>query len=249
MTEQEQATTEWRAPYVGYSTLKTFIDKKCAENPIPPQIDKTFIDNVAGGVQPLLLGALKTIGFISDDQTTQPKLEEAATAPERRQALLKEWATEYYSAQLALAAQNATSQMLFDSFSPANYTGSTLRKAIAFYLNLCDDVGLPKSPHFKLPKQTTSTRRKKTGPASDGDPKPPRLEPLPLNLPPGEKTTVDLGAAGTVTLFVDVRWLALDDDVFMKLRAGIRGLQDLAVRDDEEDDVIDEIDQGDEEAS
>ncbi len=50
---------EWKAPYVAYSTLVNFIDQKCGGNPLPPRIDRSFLDNYSGSVQPLLLGTLK----------------------------------------------------------------------------------------------------------------------------------------------------------------------------------------------
>lgn len=242
MSDTDQAGSGWKAPYVGYSTLVNFIDKKCGENPIPPQIDKTFIDNVAGGVQPMLLGALKTIGFIRDDGGVEPLLEKAASSPDQRKEILKTWAEGFYADQLGLAQKNATAQMLTTSFGPSGYTGSTLRKAMGFFLTLVDDVGLPKSPHFKLPKQTPSPRKKKDADVET----PPAVTPAPPGAgtsgTAGEKTVVSLGDAGTVTVFVDVRWLTLPDETFTTLRKAIRDLQGLAAGDDEE-----EVEEDDEE--
>lgn len=66
-----------------------------------------------------------------------------------------------YACQLDLAEQNATSQMLFESFAGHGYTGSTLRKAIVFYLSLVEYLGLPNSPHFRAPKQSATPTAKR----------------------------------------------------------------------------------------
>jgi hypothetical protein len=233
MTDTDQATSDWKAPYVGYSTLRTFIDKKCGENPIPPRIDKTFIDNVAGGVQPLLMGALKVIGFIREDGTVNPLLNDAASSPDRRKEILRAWAEDFYAGQLELAGQNATAQMLFDSFSPAGITGSTLRKAVGFYLALVEDVGLPNSPHFKLPKQTPSTAKKKA-PRVDGGGGGGSAEhdtpstPPEFREPVGEKKIINLGEGGTIVIYADVKWLSLSTADFTKLRTALDDLDKLS---------------------
>lgn len=242
---QAGGDTEWKAPYLAYSTLVNFIDKKCGANPIPPQIDKTFIDNVAGGVQPLLLAALKVIGFVNEELVVQPLLREAASTPERRKRIMRDWAVAYYAEQVALAEQNATSQMLYDTFAKAGYTGSTLRKAVVFYLAMVEDLGLPKSPHFKAPKQSGPSGGKARSKATPGKGDTGDDE---VDIPPaprGEQTRIDLGDLGSVTVTVDVQWLKLPDNVFVGLRKAIRDLEDLSssvVDDDDENDLDEEDD-------
>ena len=46
--------------------------------------------------------------------------------------------------------------MLWESFSEHGFNGSTLRRAVIFYLALSQDLGLPLSPHFKSPKAPPS---------------------------------------------------------------------------------------------
>ncbi len=224
MTQESEANGNWKPPYFTYATLNTFIDKKCGGvPPIPPRIDKTFIDNVAGGVQPLLLGALRLIGFIDEAGKVQPLLHEAASSPEKRKEIVRRWAENYYAEQITLANDNATSQMLAESFAKSDYQGSTLRKAIVFYLSLTDDLDLPKSPHFKAPKQpSASTARRKR--QADEVSSVPRPEPAVS----GEQKKVTLGSAGTVTIFVDVRWLDLPEETFTALRKAIREIETLS---------------------
>lgn len=60
-------------------------------------------------------------------------------------------------------------------------------------------------------------------------PPPPRVPAF--DVPSGERVEVKLGAAGTVTAYVDVRWLELPDQTFTKLRQAIRAIEDLAYED------------------
>lgn len=243
----DQANGEWKPPYASYVTLTNFVDKKCGDNPLPPQIDKTFLDNMAGGTQSILLATLKMVDFIDEDNNVTMKLREAAGAPAKRKEHLKSWAQDFYSEQLALAAKNATAQMLHQSFAKSGYTGSTLRKAIVFYLSLVDDLGLPNSPHFKPPKQSPAgkPRGKNSGKATP--PKPDeqqeaRQKTDESDAPSGDRRDFVIGNYGSVTLFADVPWLRLDAETFTKLRGVISALEDLAPVDsdsDEDDDFAD----------
>lgn len=204
---------EWRAPYIAYATLINFIDIKCGANPVPPRIDRSFLDNYSGSVQPLLLGTLRTIGLIDENNQVQPALRQAARSPALCKTVLRSWAAAFYKEQSELAEQHATSEMLQRSFAKHQYQGSTLRKAIVFYLSLADDVGLPKSPHFKPPKQQgpgSSRARppRQAAPAAEEAPRPPP------DLASHEREdwhslTVRLKSGGTIKLLVDVNPLAL----------------------------------------
>jgi hypothetical protein len=225
VTGEEQAE-EWKAPYISYQTLTTFIDGKLGQNPLPPRIDRGFVDNYAGSVQAQLLAALRIIGLVSDDGLVLGPLREAVRSPEHRQQVIRSWAVDFYQDQLALAEQNATAQMLLESFAKHQYSGSTLRKAIVFFLSLVDELGLPKSVHFKAPRQATpapSGRRKKDAKADDPVVAIPTPQPA-----AGEQKTIPLGTAGEVTVYVAVKWLELSEDKFVRLRQAIRDLEELA---------------------
>lgn len=226
MTGDAQAE-EWKAPYISYQTLTTFIDGKLGQNPLPPRIDRGFVDNYAGSVQAQLLSALRIIGLVSDDGLVLAPLREAVRSPEHRQQVIRTWAVDFYQDQLALAEENATAQMLLESFAKHQYSGSTLRKAIVFFLSLVDELGLPKSVHFKAPRQASpapSGRRKK-----DAKPDEPAVTAVPMPQPAaGEQKTVLLGTAGEVTVYVNVKWLELSEDKFVRLRKAIRDLEELA---------------------
>lgn len=204
--------SEWKAPYVAYSTLVNFIDQKCGGNPLPPRIDRSFLDNYSGSVQPLLLGTLKTVGLVGEENQVLQSLRDAARNPQARKAALRDWAESFYKEQIALSEQHATSEMLQRSFAHHKYTGSTLRKAVVFFLSLADDVGLPKSPHFKPPKQLGGPPRPRVRRPSPSEA---RTPPAPSETPPPgnwDTLTVRLSSGGTITLMVDVNPLTLKGD-------------------------------------
>jgi hypothetical protein len=200
---------------------------------VPPRIDKSFVDSYAGSVQPVLLSTLRTIGLISDDGVVQSALRDAAQGPEERKQVIRSWAEGFYAEQIRHAEAAETAQTLHASFARHGYSGSTLRKAIVFYLALSDDVGLPKSPHFKAPKQApgaTTARRKRRSdlPGSTGVP----ADTVPPPAETGRSSTAEhktayFGDAGQVTISVDVKWLDLPENVFLALRKIVRDLESL----------------------
>jgi hypothetical protein len=238
--QAEQAESGWKPPYVPYTTLTNFIEKKMGGGILPPRVDNGFLESYAGSVRPLLMSAMRTMEMISETGGVLDAMKEAAAGEGARRKVIKEWATVFYAEQQALAAKNATAQMLLESFSKHGYTGSTLRKAIVFYLALVDDVGLPKSPYFKAPKQAMpsgGTSRRTTprgqsdrngGKNSKGAAASPAGTPDDSGEGPGELVTVDLGEAGKVVVSVNVKWLSLDDKTFVSLRKAVNDLKALA---------------------
>lgn len=230
MSEDTAQTAGWKAPYLSYDTLTNFFEKRIGDNPLPPRIDNHFLDNYGGSVRPLLVSALKTIGLIGENNEVLEPLRDAVRSPEERRRVLREWAEVFYSEQLDLARRHATAQMLWESFAKQKYTGSTLRKAVVFYLALVADLDLPTSAHFRPPKVIVANKNGKgTRAAERPTSVPPAPEPPPAATTRvgGEERVVDFGRAGTVRITVDVKWLDLPDETFTQLRRLVRELTEL----------------------
>jgi len=233
MTSDDAQEDSWKAPYMSYATLINFLDNKIGGGAVPPRIDRPFLDNYAGSVQLLLIASLKTIGLIDDNSNVTERLRVAVRGPESRQAVLKSWAGEFYREQIDLATQNATAQMLWESFSRRGFNGSTLRRAVIFYLALADDLQLPVSAFFKPPKAPSriapSERKAKEKPAEQAAFHEDHRDPsaAPPRAVGAETRIVNLGNPGKVTVIVEVRWLDLPDAKFAKLREIIRDLEAL----------------------
>jgi hypothetical protein len=236
MPDEQKA--EDRAPYLSLTTLTNFLDKLGA-GAIPPRIDKSAIDTYSGGTQSLLISTLKLMGYIDEDGRVLPQLRESAIDLDARKAWLQGWARQFYKEQLSLAEQNATPQMLHESFAAHKYSGSTLRKAIVFYLTLVDYLGLPNSPLFRAPKQSATPTSRRRPPSQAAKralakvtPTPPA--PLATSTGRGEVTVIKIGALATVTITVDAQWMRLSVDTIMKMREAIADLEALGTVDQEE---------------
>lgn len=219
-----------KPPYISFGTFTNFLDRLGA-GAMPPVIDKGYLDTMSGGTQAMLMQTLRAMNFVDDNGTVRPALAQAATDPDARKRHLKAYFDFAYVEQQELAAKNGTSTQLATSFAKYKYTGSTLRKAIVFYLAMVDYLEATKSPNFKPPRATPSTgrRRPNRDQSGDGDDEEDDDDPPPPKHT-GEVVIVNLGDAGKVTLDVDVRWLELDDEVFVELRKLVKDMQALAVQ-------------------
>lgn len=243
MTLDEQAGA-WKPPYLSYETLTNFFEKKIGANPLPPRIDTHFLDNYAGSVRPMLIMTLRTMGMLGENNEVLEPLRIAVRNPESRKEVIFHWAVDFYAEQVALAEQNATAAMLWESFTRHGYSGSTLRKAVVFYLALAEDLDLPSSPHFKPPRQPVAgtTQRRRATPTPARTSVAAELPPISPQQVAGENKVISLGDAGSVSVTVNVRWLDLPDETFTKLRQVIRDLESLMIPDGNRKDIDDEED-------
>jgi hypothetical protein len=225
----EQSSNEDKPPYLSFTTLLNFFDR-WGGGPIPPRIDKSALDKYSGGTQAALMSTLRLMGYVDTEGNVLPALRDTVRDPDARKAHLDHWARLFYPEQLKLAEQNATAQMLHESFAAHGYTGSTLRKAVVFYLSLVDHLGLPNSPHFRPPKQSatpSSKRRTKATPAArtvpDQDPTPAAAQ----SSPRGETTVVKIDGLATITITVDAQWMKLPIETITSMREAIAKLEAL----------------------
>lgn len=219
---------EDKPPYLSLTTLTNFFER-WGDGPIPPRIDRSALDNYSGGTQALLMTTLRQIGYVNGDGYVLPALREAVSNPVTRKVHLEQWARRFYAKQLRLAEQNATSQMLHESFATYGYNGSTLRKAVVFYLALVEYLGLPNSPHFRAPKQaaTPTSRRRKAVPASRPESNLPPVYSPPPTEPKGEQTIVRIGSLATITVNVEAQWMKLPVETITAMREAIAKLEAL----------------------
>lgn len=162
----------WTPPYISFNTVTTLWERMAKEAP-PPRIDKSYLDTFSGGYQSQVIAALQSIDLLEEDGSVTDRLKRlvGGSAEERKQ-VVAEVLQEFYSEPIRLGEINATQQQLEEWFRGLGIQGSTLRKAVAFYLKAAEFAGVPVSPNFKTPRVTTTTRkRRKPTPkpyASDG---------------------------------------------------------------------------------
>lgn len=235
MADQQTQSETSKPPYLSFTTLANFLNR-LGENPIPSRIDSTILDTYSGGTQSQLIATLRVMGLIGEGGRTLPVLGEIARDEKERKRVMKEWAETFYAEQLELAKQNASAGQLAESFQTHNIKGSTLRKAIVFFLALVDYTELPRSTHFRAPKAPaagTRSRRKSPDPGAGESAKSDYVTPTQKQ----ETITVSLPEGGTVTLIVAVdSLLDLPDNAFAALRKLRNDLRALGTEEPPEDD-------------
>lgn len=147
-------------PYISFSTL-TGLFERMENEPPPPRIDRTYLDNMSGGYQTAVITALKSFDLIGETGEVTPTLIELVKNPDERQKMIAAILRDKYSEQIELGEKNATQGQLEEVFKRYGFTGETLRKAIAFFLHACNYAQIPLSPHFRAPKRVKGAPRKR----------------------------------------------------------------------------------------
>lgn len=171
------ADLDRKPPYVTFKTFENFIDKLRA-GVIPSRIDKSFI-TLSGSNTSWLLSALKYLGLIEDDGTPTDALQRlvAADGDEQRK-LFKELCDERYDFILPeIDLSKATTGQLESLFRNKGMAGSTVTKALAFFLSLAENGGYEVAPHIRR----TGTSQRKAAPRKRKTDTPPPPPPDPVD--------------------------------------------------------------------
>lgn len=215
MTETSATAQLERAalPYLPFDTFRNFVEG-LEGRPLPPRIDRSLMAGTAGGTQTLLLAALIHLELIADDRSVLPPFRELVVAEsDDRQRLMEQLLRRTYPAAMTLAREHATADQLAECFrSASGYQGSTLRKAITFFLNMAKYAQVDLSPFFRSPAQTPGPRKAvgrrprnstMAHAATDRQPAVPTVAPV------VEARSIDLVSGGTVTISCSVSFLSL----------------------------------------
>lgn len=164
--EYRVAPEHFTPPYVSWLTLTNLVDRIAKEGGLPSQIDRSYLSNLPGSTQTPLLAALKALRLVDDDLRPMQDLETWVNEPDDRQGLVQAMLEIYYPGPLGLP-KFATQQQLENEFRKFGISGSTMRKAISFFLSAAKFAEIPLSPHFKVPR---------SAPSSDGAPAKPKKQ-------------------------------------------------------------------------
>lgn len=156
-------------PYGSFKTLNNLFDRMAEEGGIPARIDRSYLSNLPGSVIATTTHALKVLGLVDQGLHPTPALVEVVENPDERKSLLAGIIREKYRPQLALGSR-ATTNQLEASFRELGASGSTVRKAIAFFLAAARFAEVPISPYFKTPKPVAGEKKPVRKPAGQTDP-------------------------------------------------------------------------------
>lgn len=216
MTDVDEGTGERPAiPYLPFDTFRNFVDSLSGGRPLPPRIDRSLMAGMAGGTQTLLLGTLSTFGLIGDSREVLPPFMELVRADaDQRQQIMARLLHDTYPDPLALARQHATADQLAECFRVlSGYQGSTLRKAITFFLNMAKYAQVELSPFFRAPAQNASGRKpatrraRATTEATDASAE--VASTTVGSASPVESRSIELTSGGTITVSCSVSFLSL----------------------------------------
>lgn len=165
-TNARGSNGKWSPPYTSFTTLMNTIQRMADEGGVPSRIDRSYLANMPGGVRSTFMASLKSLGLVDDTLAPEPSLIGLVEADEKgRKQLMRELVESTYPAALALPTM-ATQSQLEAVFREYGVTGSTVRKAVAFFLAATRYTDIRISPHFKLPKAETGERRPTRKPES-----------------------------------------------------------------------------------
>ncbi len=202
-TAEESAFTP---PYMSFETFRNFV-LKLNPHAMPPRIDRSMMIGMAGGTQTALMQLLRQFELIGESNEVQPLLIELCADDDAFAEGLRAILNRHYREQIELGRRQGTPGQLAESFAASGYSGSTLRKAVTFFLHAAKAADLPLSPHFRPPKAGPTPNRPRR-------PKAPRpVEPVPTktgqSTSGAESHTIALASGGTVTVSCSTSFLAL----------------------------------------
>ena len=155
-------------PYISVLQLKNFV-KQLAETSVPIKIDKGVIGSLSGSAQTALMSAIRFLGLVSDDGTTQKALRDLVDAYKAgegswKQGLLSRLNAAYKDVVVNVDIENGTWKTLEKAFIDAGVReGQMSEKSTRFYVAAMVEAGAKVSHYITKAKgRTTGSGTKAT---------------------------------------------------------------------------------------
>jgi hypothetical protein len=150
--------------YVPYATFISALDSLRVNGiPATGKIDKTLWPSQSGAVQGQLVLAFRFLGLIDDQLRVLPVLPQLASAsPEDRKKLLRRIIEDKYRIVLDRDVKSISAGQLNEAFRTfENVSGSTLVRAVRFFIKACQEVDIPISPRLANKTRNAAIARKR----------------------------------------------------------------------------------------
>jgi len=143
--ESEKDTRSSTPVYVPYATLISALENLRTHGiPGTGKIDKSIWDTQSGAIQGQLLIAFRFLGLIDDNNRVLPNLPLLTkSSPEERKGQLKRIIEEKYKSIVSLDLNTISQGQLEEAFRAMNVSGSTLVRAVRFFVKACQECGIP----------------------------------------------------------------------------------------------------------
>lgn len=227
---------DFKPPYVSFSMLENTLERMRVEG-VPARVDRSYLGTASGSAKAQFLAAAKALELLDEQSRPTRTLHALVPKPEDRPGVFNHLLHRFYAPVIALGT-NATQSQLEETFR-AEYgiSGSTVRKAISFYLAAAKFADVAVSPHFSTPRIATAgqgTRRRRPARAvPEPEPQPASTRPAPVEtslpgliaalvrkLPPQDQGWDEAGARQWLSLVAPA--IAYDYDLDLgKLQGGV----------------------------
>jgi Family of unknown function (DUF5343) len=243
LEEHRMAAEKILSPaYVSFKSFKTFFDARREDGHITTVIDRSLMQNFSGSTINELLASLKFLGLMTEKGSPTPHYEQFVVADdEKRKSLLQEILKPAYGflyEKENFDLERGTSAQMADIFRSRGVNGSTLSKAIAFFLAAAKDAGIKVSPNIKAPPivRNGAGKPKKEQHLQPSPATPSAANPAPTNIgtspPPDEgyqAFEIPIPIDRKVRLIIPKTWTSADWDLFQSmLKVYIEGWKSLA---------------------
>lgn len=200
-------------PYVPFRTLLSALDGMV--DVIPNQVDRSLWPSYSGAIQGQLLATMRFLHLIDEKGFPTESLR-ALVNPSTRQVKLAELLKAAYPDVFEKDPERMSPKQLRDILGSFGISGSTLDRAVAFFVHAARYAGIPLSPHLTAGTRQSRTARKlrsinnirastvSSTDITDGASQKPEKE--------ANSVSVKLQSGGTVTLVVDASLIAMSDE-------------------------------------
>jgi len=147
-------------PYIPFKTLMNLIVRMEDEG-LPRRVDRSYLNNMSGAMQAAVMASLRSLGLTGTNGETLSPLAELVDDGDNRAVIMRDVLAKRYQWAITLGEESATQSELDEAFRDQGISGSTLRKAVAFYLRAAKYAELPLSPFFQTPREDGGTPRKR----------------------------------------------------------------------------------------
>lgn len=152
-----------KPPYPSYKAFSNYI-KKLDETGIPAQIDRGVFGNQSGTYISAMIAAFRWLSLIDENGVPAPELGELVHGDDDtyskklRELLLQSYP---FLREHKIDLKKGTTNQIAAIFRDYGLSGSTLTKAIAFFLGAARSAGYEIGPHMKPPQPPRSNGPKR----------------------------------------------------------------------------------------
>ncbi|MFN0149006.1 MAG: hypothetical protein ACKVT1_21085 [Dehalococcoidia bacterium] len=148
--------------YIPWKTLLTATE--VLEQGLPQRLDPSVFPAFSGSIKSWTMSAFRFLGFTDSVGNVQPRLKAWVNEPANRPALMKEVLLEKYPKVIALAAENGTVNQMKAAMGELGVSGTTLQKAMAFFIKASEFAQVPLPNAWKQAKLSMGTTTRKPKP-------------------------------------------------------------------------------------